>query len=71
MEPYLYLAPATILIVLVFIYPIIEIFHTSLLQNTASGIKTIGLTNYRLVFQDPVFWESLAITGSCCSASRS
>ena len=62
-EPYLYLAPATILIVLVFVYPIIEIFHSSLLQNTASGIKTIGLTNYKLVFDDPVFWESLTNNG--------
>jgi ABC-type sugar transport system permease subunit len=63
MEPYLYLAPATILIVLVFIYPIIEIFHSSLLQNNANGIKTIGMTNYQLVFKDPVFWESLANNG--------
>ena len=63
LEPYLYLAPATILIVLVFVYPIIEIFHSSLLQNTASGIKTIGLTNYKLVFDDPVFWESLTNNG--------
>jgi ABC-type sugar transport system permease subunit len=63
LEPYLYLAPATILIVLVFVYPIIEIFHSSLLQNTASGIKTIGFTNYKLVFDDPVFWESLSNNG--------
>jgi ABC-type sugar transport system permease subunit len=62
-EPYLYLAPATILVLLVFVYPIVEIFHTSLLQNTASGIKTLGLTNYRLVFQDPVFWEALGNNG--------
>ena len=63
LEPYLYLAPATILIILVFVYPIIEIFHTSLLQNTASGIKTIGLTNYKLVYQDPVFWQALGNNG--------
>jgi ABC-type sugar transport system permease subunit len=63
LEPYFYLAPATILIVLVFIYPIIEIFHSSLLQNTASGLKTIGITNYKLVFRDPVFWEALANNG--------
>jgi len=42
-EPYLYLAPATILIILVFVFPIIENIHTSFLQNTASGIKTLGL----------------------------
>ena len=63
LEPWFYLAPATILIVLVFFYPIVEIFHSSLLQNTASGIKTIGLTNYRLVFDDPVFWEALSNNG--------
>jgi ABC-type sugar transport system permease subunit len=63
LEPWFYLAPATILIVLVFVYPIIEIFHSSLLQNTASGIKTVGLTNYKLVFKDPVFWQALGNNG--------
>lgn len=62
-EPYLYLAPATILVVIVFLYPIIEIIHTSLLQNNANGIKTFGFTNYQLVFQDPVFWEALGNNG--------
>jgi ABC-type sugar transport system permease subunit len=62
-EPYLYLAPATILIVLVFLYPMVDIIRTSLLQNTSSGIKTFGITNYRLVFQDPVFWTALGNNG--------
>ncbi len=62
-EPYLYLAPATILIILVFIYPIIQIIQASLLENTASGIKTVGFTNYRLVSEDPVFWTALENNG--------
>jgi len=62
-EPYLYLAPATILIILVFIYPIIQIIQSSLLENTASGIKTVGFTNYRLVSEDPVFWTALGNNG--------
>ena len=62
-EPYLYLAPATILIILVFIYPIIQIIQSSLLENTASGIKTVGFTNYRLVSEDPVFWTALKNNG--------
>jgi len=62
-EPFLYLAPATILIVLIFLYPIIDIIRTSLLQNNPNGIKTIGITNYRLVFQDPVFWQALGNNG--------
>ena len=62
-EPYLYLAPATILIILVFIYPIIQIIQSSMLENTASGIKTVGFTNYRLVSEDPVFWTALKNNG--------
>jgi ABC-type sugar transport system permease subunit len=62
-EPYLYLAPATILIVLVFLYPIVDILRTSLLQNNPNGIKTLGVTNYRLVFEDPVFWQALGNNG--------
>jgi ABC-type sugar transport system permease subunit len=62
-EPCLYLAPATILIVLIFLYPIVDIVRTSLLQNNPNGIKTIGITNYRLVFQDPVFFQALGNNG--------
>jgi len=62
-EPYLYLAPATILVVLIFLYPIIYIIRTSLLQNNPNGIKTVGLINYRLVFEDPVFWQTLGNNG--------
>jgi ABC-type sugar transport system permease subunit len=62
-EPYLYLAPATILIVLIFLYPIVDIIRTSLLQNNPDGIKTFGFTNYRLVFEDPVFWQALGNNG--------
>jgi ABC-type sugar transport system permease subunit len=63
LEPYLYLVPATVLVVLVFIYPVIYILRTSLLQNTTEGTLTPGLANYRLVFDDPVFWEALSNNG--------
>jgi len=62
-EPFLYLAPATILIVLIFLYPIADIVRTSLLQNNPNGIKTLGIVNYRLVFQDPVFFQALGNNG--------
>jgi len=63
LEPYLYIAPATLLIILVFVYPIIENINTSFLQNTASGIKTYGPANYILISQDPTFWQSLVNNG--------
>jgi len=63
LEPYLYLVPATILVIVVFVYPVIYIVHTSLLENTASGILAFGLNNYRLVVADPVFWQALGNNG--------
>lgn len=62
-EPYLYLIPATVLISLVFIYPIIWILQNSLLQNNTDGTKGFGFTNYRLVFQDPVFYQVVSNNG--------
>jgi ABC-type sugar transport system permease subunit len=62
-EPYLYLAPAAIFIALVFIYPIIWILVNSLWQNNLDGTKGFGLTNYRLVFEDPVFFQVVANNG--------
>jgi ABC-type sugar transport system permease subunit len=56
-EPYLYLIPAAVLLVLVFVYPIIWIINSSLLQNNADGTKSYGVTNYRLIFQDPIFYQ--------------
>ncbi len=63
LEPYLYLVPASVLILLVFLYPIIWIIQNSLLQNNADGTKGFGFTNYRLVFQDPVFFQVVANNG--------
>ncbi len=62
-EPYLYLIPAMVLIMLVFLYPIIWILQNSLLQNNADGTKGFGFTNYRLVFQDPVFFQVVSNNG--------
>jgi ABC-type sugar transport system permease subunit len=63
MEPYLYLIPASVLIVLVFLYPIIWILQNSLLQNNPDGTKGFGFTNYRLVFTDPVFFQVVSNNG--------
>lgn len=62
-EPYLYLIPAAVLIILVFVYPIIWILQNSLLQNNPDGTKGFGFTNYRLVFEDPVFYQVVSNNG--------
>src|SRR5574338_1150186 len=63
MEPYLYLIPAAALIILVFVYPIIWILENSLLQYNPDGTQGFGFTNYRLVFDDPVFYQVVSNNG--------
>lgn len=64
--PYLLLAPAMILIVVVLIYPILISFHTMLFDwNYAQpqlGKVWVGLGNFRLIAEDETFWESLVNT---------
>src|ERR1044071_8054369 len=62
-EPYLYLIPAAAFIILVFVYPIIWILQNSLLQNNPDGTKGFGFTNYRLLFDDPVFYQVVVNNG--------
>jgi ABC-type sugar transport system permease subunit len=62
-EPYLYLLPAAALILLVFIYPIIWIIQNSLLQINADSTRSFGFNNYRLVFDDPVFYQVVSNNG--------
>ena len=62
-EPYLYLIPATVLVILVFVYPIIWILQNSLWQNNPDGTQGFGFSNYRLVFDDPVFYQVVSNNG--------
>jgi ABC-type sugar transport system permease subunit len=50
-------------LLLVFVYPIVQVIRTSLLQNNPDGIKTLGMANYRLALSDPVFWQAAANNG--------
>jgi ABC-type sugar transport system permease subunit len=63
LEPYLYLIPASLFIILVFLYPIVWIFQSSLLQYNPDGTQGFGFNNYRLVVEDPVFFQVVANNG--------
>lgn len=56
--PYLLVAPAVALIVIVFGYPIVRIVVDSFLSPTAERGTSVGLANYGFVVDDPVFWKS-------------
>ena len=57
--PYLYLLPAAAFMVLVFVYPLIEIVRTSLQVPAATGGTTFGFTNYEFMLTDPAFRQAV------------
>ena len=63
LEPYLYLAPATLILALVFFYPIIQVVRLSFLQPLVGGTSAVSLFNYQMVFEDPVFWQGVKNNG--------
>lgn len=56
--PYLLIAPTIILICLFKIYPIID----SVIQGVLSPTGEFTLNNYKMLFADKVFWDSLMVT---------
>lgn len=63
--PYLLVAPATILVVGLLVYPMASALRLSLFRVPITDVGAgtfVGLTNYRAVIADPVFAEVLANT---------
>ncbi|HVO44435.1 MAG TPA: sugar ABC transporter permease [Aggregatilineales bacterium] len=63
LEPYLYLLPATLFLLVIFAYPIFQILNVSVQQIDADGGRSFGVANYQLVFADPVFWQAAGNNG--------
>jgi len=60
---YLFLLPAGLVFLLVFVYPLASGIRTSLsLYGFGRLIEFVGFENYRIVFSDPAFWGSLWVT---------
>lgn len=55
--PYVYLLPGVGLIALVLIYPTLQTIHYSFAN--ADSTEYVGLANYREIFSDSVFWQSI------------
>lgn len=55
------LAPAAILLALIIVYPVLRLGYTSFFSlSLTSGLPAefVGLENYALMIDDPVFWET-------------
>jgi len=59
LKPYLFIAPALLVIALIFFYPVAEVFRTSLLRVSGRTSSFVGLGNYRSLFADQVFLAAI------------
>lgn len=59
LTPYLFLTPFLILFIVFVIYPIFNSLYLSFHETSAKNNVFIGLTNYKNVLTDKVFWKSL------------
>ncbi|MCD1266248.1 sugar ABC transporter permease [Shinella sumterensis] len=59
--PYLYVTPATLLLVLLMLFPMAMVLRYSLMDGAIMkrDAAFVGLQNYITIFQNPVFWQSL------------
>jgi ABC-type sugar transport system permease subunit len=56
---YLYVLPLIALILAVFCYPLVQVIRLSFMAGNPAHLTYVGLSNYRSVFTDQVFWTSV------------
>jgi ABC-type sugar transport system permease subunit len=57
---YLYLAPALLFLLVVFVYPVFDLVWRSLTRSPGGVTQWAGLAAYRAALTDPVFWQALS-----------
>ena len=62
--PYLYVSPATLLLVLLMLFPMAMVFRYSLMDGAImkKDAAFVGVQNYLTIFANPVFWQSVVQT---------
>ncbi len=60
LTPYLFLAPALLVIAIFVLYPIVAVVYYSFTDySIVTPPVWIGLKNFQRLFQDPIFWQAL------------
>ncbi|CUX70226.1 Lactose transport system permease protein LacF [Clostridium sp. C105KSO15] len=60
--PYFFLAPMIILFLAFMAYPIADSFRLSFFNFEGGTYTLVGLNNYAVMLEDPIFWKSLSNT---------
>jgi ABC-type sugar transport system permease subunit len=58
-EPWLYLTPTLLALVLVFAYPVVRLVMLSMQRRSKGEMIFVGLTNYKTLFKDDIFIEAV------------
>ena len=58
--PYFYLIPAILMILLIFIYPTIDLLHRSTTKVISGSSQWIGFLAFQNALKDPIFWTSFS-----------
>ncbi|MBX4861941.1 sugar ABC transporter permease [Rhizobium sophorae] len=62
--PYFYVSPATLLLILLMLFPMMMVFKYSLMDGAImkKDAAFAGVQNYMTIFENPVFWQSVVQT---------
>ncbi|MBY5761802.1 sugar ABC transporter permease [Rhizobium leguminosarum] len=62
--PYFYVSPATLLLVLLMLFPMVMVLKYSLMDGAImkKDAAFAGVQNYMTIFENPVFWQSVVQT---------
>lgn len=62
--PYFYVSPATLLLILLMLFPMVMVFKYSLMDGAImkKDAAFAGVQNYLTIFENPVFWQSVVQT---------
>ncbi len=63
LRPYLFIAPALLVIAIVFVYPVVDVARLSLFRVSGGTESFTGLGNYLSLFRDEVFLRALQHNG--------
>ena len=58
-EPWLYLTPALLALVLIFAYPVVRLVMLSMQRRSKGEMIFVGLANYKTLFRDDIFIEAV------------
>ena len=59
LKPYIYILPAIIWIIIIFVFPLLKVIYSSFRVDTSGSPEIFGLRNFVILFKDNLFWNAI------------